>query len=268
MDVLNAENLVSGSVRPFPKNNVWAYNPQAGIFHALTDSGKLHFTYARKTRLPTIKDRYSYRMGQAIPNPDLKEERSDNLEVGYTQVIGLRSFLEVALFQSNVSNSTQRFFVLPNVFQWRNLGEARYLGGELGFRTSITTALQLSTNYTYLSRRNQTMPSVIMLDTPRHKAYGTATYQWGRRFTLLGDLTLRRRQVECERCRPCPAREQLRLGRNRRFSSCLPRGRTPSRHQQYLRPELLPRRGISRSRAECLRELQISLLTSEWLPRG
>ena len=127
-------------------------------------------------------------MGQAIPNPDLKEERSDNLEVGYTQVIGLRSFLEVALFQSNVSNSTQRFFVLPNVFQWRNLGEARYLGGELGFRTSITTALQLSTNYTYLSRRNQTMPSVIMLDTPRHKAYGTATYQWGRRFTLLGDL--------------------------------------------------------------------------------
>jgi hypothetical protein len=73
-------------VRPFPRNNVWAYNPQAGLFYALTESGKAHFTYARKTRLPTIKDRFSYRMGQAVPNPDLREERSDNLEAGYTQV--------------------------------------------------------------------------------------------------------------------------------------------------------------------------------------
>jgi iron complex outermembrane receptor protein len=188
LDVLNAQNYVSGSIEPFPKTNVWAYNPQAGLFHALTWSGKLHFTFARKTRLPTIKDRYSYRMGQAIPNPDLREERSDNFEVGYSQLVGLRSFLELALFQSNVSNSTQRFFVQPNVFQLRNLGEARYLGGEFGFRTSLTRALQLSTNYTYLSRRNQTMPATIMLDTPRHKIYATATYSWWSRLMLLTDF--------------------------------------------------------------------------------
>lgn len=188
LEVLNAQNLVSGTVQPFPRNNVWAYNPQAGLFHALTDSGKLHFTYARKTRLPTIKDRYSYRMGQAIPNPDLREERSDNFEVGYSHLLGRRSFLEVALFQSNVSNSTQRFFVQPNVFQLRNLGEARYLGGEMGFRTSLTPSFQFSTNYTYLSRRNQTMPAVIMLDTPRHKVYSTATYSWRSRFTVLADF--------------------------------------------------------------------------------
>ncbi|MCL4783497.1 MAG: TonB-dependent receptor [Bryobacterales bacterium] len=188
LDVLNAQNIVSGAVQPFPRNNVWSYNPQAGIFHALTDSGKLHFTYARKTRLPTIKERYSYRMGQAIPNPDLREERSDNFEVGYSQLVGLRTFLEVAIFQSEVSNSTQRFYVAPNLYQLRNLGEARYLGGEMGLRTSLTRSLQFSTNYTYLSRRNQTMPSVIMLDTPRHKLYSTAAYQWRGRVTLLGDL--------------------------------------------------------------------------------
>lgn len=126
-------------------------------------------------------------MGQAIPNPDLREERSDNLEAGYTHVLGTRSFLEAALFKSNVS-TTQRFFVQPNVFQLRNLGEARYLGGEMGFRTSVIRALQLSANYTYLSRRNQTMPSVILLDTPRHKVYSSATYIWRNRFTLLGDF--------------------------------------------------------------------------------
>lgn len=78
LQVLNAENLVSGSIQPFPKADVWAYNPQAGWFHALGESTKIHATFARKTRLPTIKDRYSYRMGQAIPNPDLREERTNN----------------------------------------------------------------------------------------------------------------------------------------------------------------------------------------------
>lgn len=188
LEVLNAQNFVSGVVSPFPKNNVWAYNPQVGLFHALTESAKLHFTFARKTRLPTIKDRYSYRMGQAVPNPDLREERSDNLEVGYSQILGRRTFLETALFQSNVSNSTQRFFVQPNVFQLRNLGDARYLGGEFGVRTSITSAIQWTANYTYLSRRNQSAPSVIMLDTPRHKVYSAATYRFRNRFTAIADL--------------------------------------------------------------------------------
>lgn len=190
LDVLNAQNYISSnrSVQPFPKNNIWAYNPQAGIFYNVSESGKFHFTYARKTRLPTMKDRYSYRMGQAIPNPDLKEERSDNLEVGYTQIVGTRSTVEANLLQSNVSNSTQRFFVQPNVFQFRNMGEARYLGGELAFRSSLTRNLQFTTNYTYLSRRNQTMPSVIMLDTPRHKSYSMLSYRWLDRATTFLDL--------------------------------------------------------------------------------
>ncbi len=188
LQVLNAENLVAGVVVPFPKRDVWAYNPQAGLFYAVGEATKLHFTFARKTRLPTIKDRYSYRLGQAIPNPDLLEERANNWEVGSTQLLGRRTYLTASLFLSEVSNSTQRFFVQPNVFQLRNLGGARYLGGETGFRTSLTSSLQFSANYTYLSRRNQTMPSVIMLDTPRHKVYSAATCQWRSRLTLLADI--------------------------------------------------------------------------------
>ena len=188
LQVLNAENFTAGQVLPFTKRDVWAYNPQAGLFYALSESSKLHFTFARKTRLPTIKDRYSYRMGQAIPNPDLREERSNNWELGYTRLLGLRTFLEANLFRSDVSNSTQRFFVQPNVFQLRNLGEARYLGGEFGVRSNPVSALQLTANYTYLSRKNVTMPGVLMLDTPRHKIYSSATYRLHSRVTLLADV--------------------------------------------------------------------------------
>lgn len=193
ISVLNAQDFQAGRVLPFPKNDLWAYNPQAGIFHALGASGKLHFTFARKTRLPTIKDRYSYRMGQAIPNPDLREERSNNWEAGYSHMLGLRTFLEVALFRSDVSNQTQRFFVQPNVFQFRNLGDARYLGGEFGVRSSLTTGLLFQASYTYLSRRNQSeslLPGVprYLLDTPRHKVYSSASYQVRPRITLVADL--------------------------------------------------------------------------------
>lgn len=188
IQVLNAEDFQAGKVLPFPKNDLWAYNPQVGLFHALTSSAKLHFTFAHKTRLPTIKDRYSYRMGQAIPNPDLREERSNNWEVGYTQLLGRRTFLELALFHSELSNSTQRFFVAPNVFQLRNLGEASYLGGEFGVRSNITSALSFNANYTYLSRKNESNPGLLLVDTPRHKVYSSATYRLFSRITLLADF--------------------------------------------------------------------------------
>ncbi|WP_051669968.1 TonB-dependent receptor plug domain-containing protein [Bryobacter aggregatus] len=188
INVLNAQNFTGGQVLPFAKNDLWAYNPQAGIFHGIGNSGKVHLSFARKTRLPTIKDRYSYRMGQAIPNPDLREERSDNLEVGYSHLLGRKTLVEGALFRSGVSNSTQRYFVQPNVFQLRNLGEARYLGGEFSVRSNPLSSLQLTSNYTYLSRRNQSNPSVIMIDTPRHKIYSSATYRLYGRVSLLADL--------------------------------------------------------------------------------
>jgi iron complex outermembrane receptor protein len=191
--VLNAQNFQAGRVLPFPVSDLWTFNPQAGIFHALGESGKVHFTFARKTRLPTVKDRYSYRMGQAIPNPDLREERSNNWEVGYARSIGLRTFIETAAFRSDVSHQTQRFFLQPNVFQLRNLGDARYLGGEFGVRTSIVPRVLFQSNYTYLSRTNQSrslLPGVPrhLVDTPRHKIYGSATYSLHSRISLTSDL--------------------------------------------------------------------------------
>lgn len=188
LQVLNAENFAAGAVTPFPKRDVWAWNPQAAIFYAMAESTKLHFTFARKTRLPTIKDRYSYRLGQAIPNPDLLEERANNWEAGITHLLGRRTFLEANLFRSGVSNSTQRYFVQPNVFQLRNLGEARFLGGEMGIRSALTPHLQFQANYTYLSRRNMTNHALPMIDTPRHKTYGALTYQLGPRVNLMADL--------------------------------------------------------------------------------
>ena len=185
---LNAEDFQRGQVLPFPRDDLWAFNAQAGMFHAFTDSGKVHFTFARKTRLPTIKDRYSYRLGQAIPNPFLREERSNNMEAGYSKLIGRGTLVEAALFLSQISNITEQFYVRPNLYQLRNLGEARHLGGEFGVRSSITPSFLFTSNYTYLSRKNTTNPGRLLVGTPRHKLYSSDTYSFGGRVRLMADL--------------------------------------------------------------------------------
>jgi iron complex outermembrane receptor protein len=128
-------------------------------------------------------------MGQAIPNPDLKEERSNNWEAGYSHTIGSSTVVDVAFFRSDTTNSTQRFFLQPNLFQFRNIGESRNMGGELSIRSTVARSLTLTANYTYLSRRNESDPTLIPIDTPRHKMYSSAAYHFKKRFTALADIT-------------------------------------------------------------------------------
>lgn len=188
LQVLNAEDFRAGQVLPFPLDDLWALNGQAGLFHAVSDSGRFRATFARKTRLPTIKDRYSYRMGLAVPNPGLMEEQSSNWEVGYSQLVGRSTYLEAALFASRVRGSIQRFFLQPNLWQWRNLGRARFLGSEFGLRTSPVASVTWTANYTYLTRKNLFDPGLIMVDTPRHKTYSAMVWQPARNLTLMADI--------------------------------------------------------------------------------
>jgi iron complex outermembrane recepter protein len=48
--------------------------------------------------------------------------------------------------------------------------------------------LQLTANYTYLSRVNRTDRNVIPIDTPRHRVYGAASWLLNARVSLIADL--------------------------------------------------------------------------------
>lgn len=188
LTVLNAEDFQNGQVLPFPPSNTWAWNPQAGFFYALDGSSRLHATFGRKTRLPTMKDRYSYRLGRAIPNPDLREEISLNTEIGYSRLFGGRTFFEVAGFHSDIEDSTQQVFVQPNIYQFQNVGQSRHLGAEASVRSSIGQRFTVSANYTYLSRKNTSRPEFIPIDTPRHKLYAALTARLLPRLMIVSDL--------------------------------------------------------------------------------
>ncbi|MGQ9915972.1 MAG: TonB-dependent receptor plug domain-containing protein [Bryobacteraceae bacterium] len=166
--VLNAQDFQNGQVLPFPRNDLAAVNGQAGLFHTLGDSTRLRLTFARKTRLPTMKDRYSYRFGQAIPNPDLGAESAAHWEAAVSRLFGRSTLVDASLFRSEIDGLAQRYYLRPNLWQLRNLGRARYQGAELSLRGTAYSHLSWQAGYSYISRKFLSGGSVVLVDVPRH----------------------------------------------------------------------------------------------------
>jgi iron complex outermembrane receptor protein len=131
-----------------------AYNAQVGVFYELNQDQKAGATVSQKTRFATIKDRYSYRMGTAIPNPDLKPETAINYEVNYTAKFFEKLTFQTALFYSTITDAILSVSnVQPGRAQMQNFGKAEYSGIEAQADYAVLQNLSLKINYTYLERR-------------------------------------------------------------------------------------------------------------------
>ncbi|HEY0180514.1 MAG TPA: TonB-dependent receptor plug domain-containing protein, partial [Dokdonella sp.] len=66
-----ADNLIGVTIVPFSVGSDVAFNSQLVAAWQATDTMQVYAGGSRKTRFPTLKDRYSYRLGTAIPNAEL-----------------------------------------------------------------------------------------------------------------------------------------------------------------------------------------------------
>lgn len=147
-----------------------ANNAQAGLFHDWAGAGRVYATVAGKTRLPTLKDRYSQRLGTFIENPGLQAERSANYELGYQGGAwhGLKA--EAALFHSDIRDKIQ---TVANVSgaksQMQNVGHVRASGVELGLRGQALRWLEFGGNFTFTDLDNISAPATRLTDVPKRK---------------------------------------------------------------------------------------------------
>lgn len=137
---------------------------------------------ARKSRFPTIKDRYSFRLGSALYNPALLPETSNNVELGVKAKPWQGAAVQAAVFRSRIEDAIQTVVVsapgqcssgpTPNVTcnQMQNVGTARHQGVELSLAQQ-GEAWSGGINYTYLDRDNLSNPAIPLTDTPRHKVF-------------------------------------------------------------------------------------------------
>jgi iron complex outermembrane receptor protein len=179
-------------------NHVWTYNPVASISFAGERTGSLVVAYAHKSRFPTIKDRYSYKAGRAVPNPLLRPERAQTWTVGYSRAFPLRTIAEIDAFRSDVRDEIENMFFLSPLCpgptpgggsggggggrvptgscqQAVNVGVERHAGVTVAMRTTPHARLTLDGHYSFLHRNISGAPGAFPTGTPSHKVVANAT---------------------------------------------------------------------------------------------
>lgn len=147
-----------------------SFNPAIALFRLLGDSGSLRASFARKSRFPNIKDRYSYRFNTAFPNAGLRPENALHYEIGYDGHLTSALTLSASAYLSRIGDAIQ---TVNNVngttrTQNQNVGTVRNRGIDVGVEHTTSSWLRLGASYTYLDQENRTNPAAKVTDTPRH----------------------------------------------------------------------------------------------------
>ena len=161
-------NSTDSTISYYPKNQNNAFNTQLATYYKISNTISLNFNIAYKSRFATMKDRYSYRMGTAIPNPDLLSETALNLELGSTIEIADKVNFRPELFYSHLYNTIQMVSnVQPGLSQMQNTGESVFKGIDLSLVYQPVTVLNLYAAYSYIQRKNISNPEILFIDVPR-----------------------------------------------------------------------------------------------------
>ncbi len=181
---LRPEKVFSSSPYSLPSVKT-ANNAQAGLYYDWTEAARLYATVAKKTRLPTLKDRYSQRLGAYIENPNLQPEESVNYEVGYQGQPWQGAKAEAAVFYSDISDKIQAVTVAATpacvapCSQQQNVGKVRSSGIELGLHSPVAAWIELGGNYTYIDLKNVSNPTTKLTDVPKQKLTVDALFHLG-----------------------------------------------------------------------------------------
>jgi iron complex outermembrane recepter protein len=183
-ETLEAEGLNNANqLYDFKKGDADSWNPQAGLFYKPNATDEVHATISRKSRFPTMKDRYSGRFGRAVPNPDLDTEFSTNYELGASGFVTSKLKLMASVFYYDTTDLIQSVNLANSAcssgsqcVQFRNVGKVLTSGTELGFAAFPTDTLEIGANYTYLDRDNKSSDDKLT-DIPREKLFGYGKWQ-------------------------------------------------------------------------------------------
>lgn len=190
---IQADDLVGGVVSDFPTGSAHAINPQLGLFYKVGDSGLAHASVAMKSRIPSLKDKFSYKLGKALPNPELDPERSVNYEIGYRHDFAGRVTVEGNIFYNDISDYILSVTIpdpsdpTSTLLQNQNIGDVDIYGVELGVTAKIFDPLTAGVNYTWLEYDNKTNDDELT-ETPSHKVFGYVQYQPVDVLTFMADV--------------------------------------------------------------------------------
>lgn len=166
-----AEDYENDQLFDYTMHDDQAFNPMASLVWDMTETGQAHVSIARKTRFPTIKERYSYRLGTAEPNPSLRPEKADHFEVGVSQTFGQTLHVDASIFNTELNDAIQTVTLSSGLTQNQNVASETRRGVELSARWTASDTLDIGGNYTGMRARSNDDDAVKITDAPHHQLF-------------------------------------------------------------------------------------------------
>jgi iron complex outermembrane receptor protein len=161
-----------------------SFNPMIKLSGDIDSTLSYYGGISGKSRIPSIKDRYSFKFNTFVPNPELNAEKTVNYEIGGTKTFGMAS-ITGALFYADVSNYIQSTYIplwyksgsnYTQQQQLQNVGKVTQKGFEISAVYAPLESLSFEGSYTYLKMTNEVDESQKIVDVPKNKFILTAAY--------------------------------------------------------------------------------------------
>jgi iron complex outermembrane recepter protein len=149
--------------------NTDSFNPMLALESKIAKDTTIFGGVSQKSRIPSIKDRYSYRFATFIANPNLEAERTTNYEFGVKQKFGSQS-LKANVYYMNIEDYIQEVTNVSGVkSQYQNVGTVVSKGVEIDYSAMPTDELFVSANASFQSIVNE-KHAIKVTDVPNTTA--------------------------------------------------------------------------------------------------
>jgi outer membrane receptor for ferrienterochelin and colicins len=160
-------------------------NPKVALSYRATQATTLRASFGQGFRVPSLPEAFVSAGStglMAVPNKDLKPEKSWSYEVGAKQTLGGIGALDISVFRSDYNNLIEPGLYTEGetiLIQWRNVTKARVQGGEASLYNSFFDGgLNTNLGYTYVYPQDLTANDILKY-RPRHIFYANAHGQAG-----------------------------------------------------------------------------------------
>lgn len=181
-----SQNTTTGytTSQAFNNGKTGMFNPMFKLDGKIDDSLTWYGGIAHKSRIPSIKDRYSFKFNTFVPNPELNSEKTINYEIGGTKRLGTAS-INGAIFYADVNDYIQNAYIplwyksgttYTQQQQLQNVGKVTLKGFEVSAVYAPLDSLVFNGSYTYLKMSNEVDESQKITDVPKNKVIVTAAY--------------------------------------------------------------------------------------------
>jgi iron complex outermembrane recepter protein len=177
---------------PVETDRSTANNAQLVATYQVGEGQSVFAGVSRKTRFPTIKERFSGGLGSVVPNPALNAETALHFEIGFEET-GSNWGSKIALFQSRLQDAIQSVALAPSACsappctEFENVAKQRNRGVELTGDYSPVQTLRLGAEVDIVQIDNLSNPAIKPTGAPENKYRLTGDWQFLPQWHLRAD---------------------------------------------------------------------------------